>query len=46
VNDTVYGFDGATGQIVHIDMTTGQTTPVAEIDPAIIIAVCGATPAR
>ena len=46
VNDTVYGFDGATGQIVQIDMTTGQTTPVAEIDPAIIIAVCGATPAR
>jgi len=46
VNDTVYGFDGATGQIVHIDMTTGQTTPVAEIDPAIIIAVCGAIPAR
>ena len=46
MNDTVYGFDGATGQIVQIDMTTGQTTPVAEIDPAIIIAVCGATPAR
>jgi hypothetical protein len=46
VSDTVYGFDAATGQIVHIDMTTGQTTPVSEIDPAIIIAVCGATPAR
>jgi hypothetical protein len=49
VNDTVYGFDAATkpnGQIVQIDMTTGQTTPVAPIDPAIIIAVCGATPAR
>jgi hypothetical protein len=46
VNDTVYGFDAVTGQIVHIDMTTGQTSPVAEIDPAIIIAVCGATPAR
>jgi len=46
VNDTVYGFDAVIGQIVHIDMTTGETTPVAEIDPAIIIAVCGATPAR
>jgi hypothetical protein len=46
VDDTVYGFDGETGQIATIDMTSGQTTAVSEIDPAIIIAVCGATPAR
>jgi hypothetical protein len=45
VSDTVYGFDALTGQIITVDMTSGQTNAVSEIDPAIIIAVCGATPA-
>ena len=45
VGDTVYGFDALTGQIMTIDMTSGQTNAISEIDPAIIIAVCGATPA-
>jgi len=46
VSDTVYGFDALTGKIVTIDMTSGQTTALSQIDPAIIIAVCGSTPAR
>ena len=45
VGDTVYGFDALTGLILNIDMTSGQTTPVSQIDPAIIIAVCGSSPA-
>lgn len=45
VGDTVYGFNALTGQIVTVDMTSGQTNAVSQIDPAIIIAVCGATPA-
>jgi outer membrane protein assembly factor BamB len=45
VGDTVYGFDALTGQIVTVDMSSGQTNAVTQIDPAIIIAVCGATPA-
>ncbi len=45
VGDTVYGFDALTGQIVAVDMTSGQTNAISQIDPAIIIAVCGATPA-
>lgn len=45
VGDTVYGFDALTGQIVTVDMSSGQTNAISQIDPAIIIAVCGATPA-
>jgi hypothetical protein len=45
VGDTVYGFDALTGQIMTIDMKSGETTPISDIDPAIIIAVCGSTPA-
>jgi hypothetical protein len=48
VGDRVYGFDalaGTNGEIVTIDMTSGETNPVSPIDQAIIIAVCGATPA-
>ncbi len=45
VGDTVYGFDALTGEIVTVDMTSGQTNAVSQIDPAIIIAVCGSTPA-
>jgi hypothetical protein len=48
VGDTVYGFDalaGTNGEIVTIDMKTGETNPVSPIDPAIVIAVCGSTPA-
>lgn len=45
VGDTVYGFDALTGQIVTVDLTSGQTNAISQIDPAIIIAVCGATPA-
>ena len=48
VGDTVYGFDalaGTNGEIVTIDMTSGETNLVSPIDPTIIIAVCGATPA-
>jgi hypothetical protein len=45
VADTVYGFDALTGQIVSIDMTSGTTNAISKIDQAIIIAVCGATPA-
>jgi hypothetical protein len=45
VGDTVYGFDALTGQIVTVDMTSRQTNAISQIDPAIIIAVCGATPA-
>jgi hypothetical protein len=45
VRDAVYGFDALTGQILTVDMATGQTNAVSEIDPAIIIAVCGAAPA-
>jgi hypothetical protein len=48
VNDTVYGFDaltGKNGEIVTIDMTSGEANPISPIDQTIIIAVCGATPA-
>jgi hypothetical protein len=48
VHDTVYGFDaltGKNGEIVTIDMASGETNPISPIDQTIIIAVCGATPA-
>ena len=48
VDDTVYGFDaldGKNGEIVTVDMTSGETKPISPIDQTIIIAVCGSTPA-
>jgi hypothetical protein len=43
VNDTIYGFDTVTNQVVTVDLGTGQTTPVSNLDPAAGIIV-GATP--
>jgi hypothetical protein len=34
VNGTVYGFSGATNQVVTLDVTNGQTSAVSDIDPA------------
>jgi len=45
VNDTIYGFDTSTGQVVTVDLGSGQTAPVSELDAAAGIIV-GATPAR
>jgi len=45
VNDTVYGFDAFTGQVVALDLTNGQTTVVSAVDPAAGV-IAGATPAR
>ncbi len=45
VNDTIYGFNAATGQVVTVDLVTGQTKPVSETDRGTGVVV-GATPAR
>jgi hypothetical protein len=45
VNDTIYAFDAAAGQVVTLDVKNGQTTPVSEVDPAAGV-IAGATPAR
>jgi outer membrane protein assembly factor BamB len=46
VNDTVYGFDAWTGEVVTIDMVTGQTSPpVSVIDSAAGSLIAGAAPA-
>jgi hypothetical protein len=45
VNDTIYAFDSAAGQVVTLDLTTGQTTAVSEVDQAAGV-IGGATPAR
>jgi outer membrane protein assembly factor BamB len=45
VNDTIYGFDTVTGQVVTVDLGTGETTPVSDLDRAAGIIV-GATPVR
>jgi len=45
MDDTVYGFNAVTGQIVTVDVRTGQTTPVSDLDPAASV-IAGATPAR
>ncbi len=52
VNDRIYAFDGLTGQVVTLDLMTGQTNPVSVVHgaacdagpPACVIA--GATAAR
>jgi hypothetical protein len=45
VNDTIYGFDAAAGQVVTLDLTNGQSTFVSNLDPAAGV-IGGATPAR
>jgi hypothetical protein len=44
VNDTVYAFDIFTNQVLVLDVTTGETTPVTGIDPAAG-PIAGAAPA-
>jgi hypothetical protein len=46
VNDTVYAFDVFTNQVLTLDVTTGLTTPVSDVDPAVMSLIAGATPAR
>ena len=46
VNDTVYAFDVYTNQVLTLDLETGQTAPVSDIDPAVMALIAGATPAR
>jgi hypothetical protein len=48
VNDTVYAFNAATGQVVTLDVATGQTSPllpVSVLDEAARV-IGGATPVR
>jgi hypothetical protein len=45
VNDVIYGFDPVLGQVVTINLTNGQTTPVTDVDSTAGLLV-GATPAR
>jgi outer membrane protein assembly factor BamB len=45
LNDTVYAFNAWTGQTVEVDVTTGNTTAVADVDPNVGV-VAGAAPAR
>jgi hypothetical protein len=45
MSGTVYAFDPVAGQVVTVDVTTGQTTPVSTVDPEVGV-VAGATPAR
>src|ERR1035437_1815547 len=45
VNDTIYSFDAAAGQVVTLDLASGQTTQISPLDPAASI-IAGATPAR
>jgi hypothetical protein len=46
VNDTVYAFDVYTNQVLALDLATGETTPVSDVDPAVMSLIAGATPAR
>jgi len=45
VNDTIYSFDAAAGQVVTLDLTNGLTTPISPLYPAASV-IAGATPAR
>ncbi|MEO8050955.1 MAG: hypothetical protein ABI833_11115 [Acidobacteriota bacterium] len=45
VNDTVYAFNGFTGQEVVLDVTNGHTTVVTDVDPEAGV-IAGAAPAR
>ena len=44
VNDIIYGFDIALGEVVTINLTNGQTLPVTKVDSAAG-GIAGATPA-
>lgn len=44
VKNTIYGFDGFTGQVDIVDPTTGNTTPVTTLDPSAAV-IAGAAPA-
>jgi len=44
-NETIYAFNAWTGQVVTLDPTTGETTPVSDVDPEVG-PVAGAAPAR
>jgi hypothetical protein len=33
LNDTIYAFDAAAGQVVTLDISSGKTTPVTDLDP-------------
>ena len=45
VNDTIYAFNGWTGQVVVLDVTNGHTTVVTDVDPGAGV-IAGAAPAR
>jgi hypothetical protein len=45
MGNTVYAFDGVHSQVVSLDVATGQTSIVSEVDPAVA-PVAGAAPAR
>jgi len=45
VNDIVYAFDSDNGRFAILDLETGRTQPVSNLDPSAGF-VCGATPAR
>jgi outer membrane protein assembly factor BamB len=45
VGDTVYAFNGVAGEVVSLDVETGQTSVVSTVDPAVT-PVAGAAPAR
>ena len=45
VDDTIYAFNGFTGQVVTLDLGTGVTTRVASLDPSAAV-IAGAAPAH
>ncbi len=45
VDGTIYAFDAETSQVVTLDLVNGQTAPVSDYDPSLII-IGGATPAH
>ena len=45
VNETLYAFDAFHRRFVTLDLNTGQTSAISNIDPSAGL-VCGATPAR
>jgi outer membrane protein assembly factor BamB len=45
ISNTVYAFDPTAGQVVTLDVATGQTSVVNAVDPAVGV-VAGAVPAR
>ena len=45
LNDTIYAVNAWTGQVVTLDVATGNTTAIADVDPAAGV-IAGATSAR